>query len=463
MQERTENPLGSQPIGKLMLKFSLPSIVAMLVGAVYNIVDQIFIGNTVGTLGNGATNIAFPFSMSCTAVALLFGIGGAARYNLSLGEKNFEKAPYYIGNCVVSLLFFGTLLALITQLFLDPLLLFFGSTEDILPYAHTYVRISAIGFPFLVLTVGGGHLIRADGSPVMTMIVSLSGALINVGLDALFMFGLHMGMFGAALATVIGQVFSALLVVFYLFRFKTSKLTKKHFKPNFRYIGSAASLGIASCVNQFAMMITQITLNNQLKYYGALSEYGSDVCIACAGIVMKVSQIFFSVVIGIAQGSQPIESYNYGAKNYARVKKTYLLALGATFACSLTAFTLFQVFPRQLLSVFGNGTEEYFRFGERFFRIFLFATWLNCIQPATSQFFASVGKPVKGMFVSLTRQILFLLPLMLLLPLAMGIDGILFSGPIADAVAAFLAMILAAHELRKMMKMQKESTPSVRT
>lgn len=449
---RTE--LGTAPIGKLMMKFAIPSIIAMLVSAIYNIVDQIFIGQAIGTLGNAATNIAFPLAMSCTSIGLLFGIGGAANFNLNMGRGNHEEAPYFIGNAVSMLILLGTALGLVAEVFLRPMLIGFGSPSDVLPYAMEYVKITAVGFPFMILTIGGGHIIRADGSPNMTMICSLSGAIINVFLDALFVMVFGWGMAGAAYATVIGQVFSGVIVIWYLMRFKTVKLEKKHMIPQVSYVMQTASLGVASCVNQIAMMMVQIVMNNSLRHYGALSVYGEAIPIACAGIVTKVNQVFFSVVIGIAQGSQPIESFNYGARNYKRVRDTFGLALKTAALISAVSFLAFQLFPSQLLSLFGNGTEEYFAFGSHFFRIYLFCTWANCIQPVSSQFFASVGKPLKGMFVALTRQIIFLLPLLLIFPLFAGVEGILFAGPFADALAAMVAAWMVHGEFGLMKKLE---------
>lgn len=448
--------LGEGPIGSLMIKFAVPSIIAMLVSAIYNIVDQIFIGRYVGTLGNAATNIAFPLAMSCTAIGLLFGIGGAANFNLSMGRKDYKKAPYYIGNALVMLVLLGTILAVVVELFLHPMLVFFGSPTDVLPYAASYVRITAIGFPFLIVTTGGGHLIRADGSPNMTMICSLSGAVINTVLDAVFIIAFQWGMQGAALATIIGQIFSGCLVFWYMKGFKTLELKREHLILHGHIVAQTAALGMASCVNQIAMMIMQIILNNSLKYYGGLSVYGESIPLAAAGIVTKVSQVFFAIVIGLAQGSQPIESFNYGARKYARVRKTYLVTIKAAFLISLVAWVLFQTIPDVLLSAFGDGSAEYIEFGVRFFRIFLFGTWMNCIQPATSQFYASVGKPHKGMFVSLTRQILFLIPLILILPMFFGIDGIMYAGPIADAVACVVALLMVRTEFKDMHRLEAE-------
>lgn len=457
MTEQKNNPLGCTSVSKLMVKFAVPSIVAMLVGALYNIVDQLFIGQAVGTLGNAATNIAFPLSTFCLSLALLFGIGGASCFNLHMGQGDTDKAAYYVGNAAFMLVFCGTFLLIITELFLTPLLLAFGSPQDVLPYAKEYVQITAVGFPFLLLTTGGGHLIRADGNPKMTMVCNLSGAIINTILDAVFVLGLDMGMAGAALATIIGQIFSGILVIRYLCHYKTVSLQWKHFRVRFSYVKEVAAIGMASCFNQLAMMVVQIVLNNSLKHYGALSVYGEAIPIACAGIVMKVNQVFFSIVIGIGQGSQPIESFNYGAKRYERVKEAYRLALLAGGSISVISFLMFQLFPRQIMSLFGSGSESYYEFGISYFRVFLFFTCLNFLQPITSTFFTSIGKAIKGVFLSLTRQILFLLPLIVALPLFLGINGILYAGPVADFLAAAVTIIMAIAEFREMKKLSAVS------
>lgn len=449
-EKALSNPLASEPVSKLMVKFAVPSIIAMLVGALYNIVDQLFIGQAVGMLGNAATNIAFPFSTSCVALGLLFGIGGASCFNLSMGRGEREAAPYFIGNAAVMLASCGVVLTAVTLLLLRRLLILFGSPEDVLEYAIQYVRVTALGFPFLILTTGGGHLIRADGSPRMTMICSLTGAVINTVLDAIFVFVFNWGMVGAASATVIGQAVSAIIVIVYLTHYKTVKLEVKHFIIRFKYVAKTASIGMASFFNQLAMMLVQIVMNNSLRYYGELSQFGSAIPIACSGIITKVNQVVLSVVIGLGQGTQPIESFNYGARNYTRVRQAYRVAITAGSVISVLAFLVFQLFPKQLLMLFGSGSEEYFEFGVRFFRIYLFFTWINCLQPITSTFFTSIGKPIKGMFLSLTRQIIFFIPLLLVLPLFIGIDGVVYTAPIADFLAAAVTVFMVTWEFRIM-------------
>lgn len=447
---REKNPLGVEPVSKLMVRFAIPSIIAMLVSALYNIVDQFFIGQAVGTLGNAATNVAFPLTTACISLALMFGIGGASCFNLNMGKGNTKEAVYYVGNSALCLIGSGAILMIIAQLFLPSLLQVFGAPEEVLPYALTYVRITSVGFPFLILTTGGCHLIRADGSPRMAMMCNLIGAVINTILDAAFVLYFRLGMAGAAAATVIGQVVSAIIVLRYLKNYKTVSLEARHFKPQFKYIKITAQIGMASFVNQVAMMIVQIIMNNSLTYYGEQSIYGRAIPLACAGIVIKVNQIFFSVVIGLGQGSQPIESFNYGARKYKRVRKAYSMAAAAGMTISILSFVLFQAFPRQILGLFGSGSPEYFEFGAKFFRIFLFFIWLDALQPITSTFFTSIGKPIKGIFLSLTRQILFFIPLLILLPKYLGIMGCVYTGPIADFTAAIVTILLAFMEFRKM-------------
>ena len=449
MEEMNQNPLGTAPVAGLLRKFAVPSIIAMLVSSLYNIVDQFFIGRSVGELGNAATNVAFPLTTSCTAIALLFGIGGAAAFNLTMGRGEREKAIYYIGNALVCLFGLGLILCVITQLFLTPMLRFFGSPDNVLDYARAYTGITSLGFPFLILANGGGHLIRADGSPGFTMISNVSGAVINTILDPIFIFRLHMGMQGAALATIIGQIFSGCLVIWYMkFRFKTGKLRICHLIPRWEYSGKTVFLGMTPCFNQLAMTVVQIVMNQSLTYYGRMSVYGESVPLACVGIISKVNMVFFSFIIGLSQGMQPIASFNYGARKYSRVRKVYRMSIISGLVISTFSFLLFQIWPREIINLFGSGSEEYVQFAVSYFRIFLFFTFLNGIQPISSNFFTSIGKPKKGIFLSLTRQILFLLPLIILLPLFMGIDGIMYAGPVADLIAAAVSMVLVIKEFR---------------
>lgn len=456
MNEKIENPLGTEPVGKLLRKFAVPSIISMLVMSLYNIVDQIFIGQCVGELGNAATNVAFPFTTLCIATALAFGIGGASGFNLNLGAGEKEKAPYFIGVSASMMFIIGVVLSVVGLTALKPLLLFFGSTDTVLPYAMEYTKYLALGFPFAIISSGGSHLVRADGSPKFSMACNLVGAIVNVILDYLFVMVFNWKMAGAAIATVIGQILASIMVIWYLIHFKTIKLHGKHFVPQLKIVGRTVHLGMAQCLNQLAIMFVQIVMNKSLTYYGALSPYGADVPLACTGIVMKVNQVYFSICIGVAQGIQPIASFNRGAGKNDRVKKTYKLAVSCNTIISTIAFIIFQLFPRQIISIFGSGSPEYFRFSINFFRIFLFMTFLDGIQPITSTFCTVIGEPNKGTFLSLTRQVICFIPLMIVLPYIfhnfgyLGIDGMMYVAPISDFLAAVLSLIVIKKVFKKL-------------
>ena len=447
---QAENPLGTAPVGGLIRKFAIPAIISMLVSAMYNIVDQIFIGQGVGMLGNAATNVAFPVTTIATAMALLLGIGGASNYNLEMGAGREKKASSIAGTALSSLAISGAVLCVIVVLFLKPLLTLFGATKDVMPYAVDYTGITALGLPFYILSVGGNHVVRADRSPTYSMACVTAGAVINTILDPLFIFGFGWGIKGAAWATVIGQVVSGILVVVYFWKFRKMYLEKSMLKPRLHYLKAITALGLASCINQIAMALVQIVLNNILRYYGAASIYGSDIPIACVGVISKVNQVFMAICIGISQGCQPIWGFNYGAEKYSRVRQTYRYSVTACTVIATGFFLCFQLFPHQIVGIFGTGSDLYFQFAERYLKIYMFMTFANGIQPMSSGFFTSIGKAKLGVVMSLTRQVIFLLPLIVIFPLFMGIDGVMYAGPIADAAAFALAIIFARRELMKM-------------
>lgn len=451
----SNNPLGYEKESKLLKDLAIPCIISMLVSSLYNIVDQAFIGQGIGVVGNAATNIAFPLSTICTALSLLIGIGGASRFSLNLGAGEKEKAERYVGNALIMMAFAGVILMLVTQMFLNPMLKFFGAKGEVLVYAAEYTRVVSLGFPFLIANTGMSKFIVADGSPRYSMISVLTGAIINTILDPIFIFGFKWGMAGAALATIIGQIVSFFIGLRYMFRFKAVKLTKQSFRPGIKYFAEITSLGAGSFFNQVAMTVVQIVMNNTLTYYGALSVYGDEIPLACAGIITKVNAIFMAFVIGVGQGSQPIVGFNYGAKNYDRVKRTYLLAIKTALSLGVVALACFQLFPRQIISLFGSGSETYFVFAERYFRIYLFFTFANGVQPIATSFFTAIGRPKLGIFMSLTRQIIFLLPLIIIFPLFMGIDGVMYAGPIADAAAAIVAGTFSWKIIKELAEKQK--------
>ena len=407
-----KNPLGYEKLPKLLKGYAIPSIIAMLVSSLYNIVDQIFIGQGVGYLGNAATNVAYPLTTICLAIALLIGIGSASRFSLELGAGRKENAEIAVGNAVSMMIILGILYVIIIELFLRPLLIAFGSTDEVFPYAESYTRITAVGMPLLIVTNGMSNLARADGSPKYSMTCMLVGAIINTILDPVFIFIFDMGVAGAALATVIGQFFSFLMAANYLRHFKHITLKRHHFTPKIKECLNIASLGMSNSLNQVAITFVQIVLNNSLTYYGAMSVYGSEIPLASCGIVMKTNAILLAIIIGISQGSQPIIGFNYGAKQYDRVRGIYKLAISCNLVISLIGFLLFQFCPRQIISIFGTGDDLYFTFATKFMRIFLFMVIVNGVQLISSNFFDAIGKPLKGVFISLTRPVIFLVHLL---------------------------------------------------
>ena len=340
-----------------------------------------------------------------------------------------DKAREAAGSGLSCLALLSLSLGAVALLFRRPLLLLFGATPDVLPYALTYTSITAFGLPMVTFTTGGSNLIRADGAPAYSMLCTLSGAVLNTILDYIFIFPLNMGVAGGALATVLGQALSLLMTLGYFLRtrLRMVHLTSSDLRPRRQVLQSICSLGMAAFFNQLAMLLVQIVLNNTLTHYGALSSYGRDIPLACAGVVSKVGMLVLGCVIGIAQGCQPIFSFNYGAKKYGRVKEAYRKAvIAGTIICTV-AFICFQTFPRQIVSIFGTGTEEYFAFAERFFRVYMFMTFSNAFQPISANFFTSIGKARRGILISLTRQVIFLVPLLLIFPLFWGIEGALYA------------------------------------
>lgn len=452
-----ENPLGYKSIPALLRGFAIPSIIAMLVSSLYNIVDQVFIGQGVGYLGNAATNVSYPLSTICLAIALLIGIGSASRFSLYLGAGEKDKAARVIGNGIMMMIVFGVIYAVLIEIFMRPLLSAFGATSEIMPYAETYSRIIALGMPFLIITNGMSNFARADGSPRYSMVCMLIGAIINTILDPVFIFICHWGVAGAAWATIIGQFFSFLFAILYVRKFKQIKLKREDIYLNIKESLQTASLGMSNSLNQVAITFVQIVLNNSLTYYGASSAYGQEIPLAACGIVMKTNAILLAVIIGISQGSQPIIGFNYGARKYSRVRNIYKLAITCNLVISAIGFILFQFFPRQIISLFGTGDAAYFEFSIRFMRIFLFMVIVNGVQLLSSNFFSAIGKPVKGLLLSMTRQVIFLIPLVLILPVFMGLDGILYAGPVADGAAFVVTVVMILREMKKIKGLEMQA------
>lgn len=450
--------LAERPIKNLIWKFALPGIASQLVNAVYNIVDQIFVGWGIGDLGIAAITIVFPLATITTALSVLFGSGAAAKFSLLMGEGKEDEAKSVIGTAISLMLLIGTTIALASMLFLKPLLAFFGATDLIMPHAQPYAFIICLGIPFGIFSTAASFYIRADGSPVYSSAVLLSGAIFNIIFDPIFLFVFDMGIEGIALATILGQILSSLLAAYYLVRkARTFKLRKNDFFPKFQNVKAIFGLGISAFTTHILATIVQIVSINSLKHYGALSKYGSEIAIAASGAVSKAMIVFMSSVLGIALGCQPIYGYNYGSKRYDRVKETYLLAIRYGTTIAVIAFLVLQLFPRPILSLFGSNDPLFYEFGSRYIRIFLFMTFINSLHPTTSTFFTALGKAHIGFWLALMRQGVILLPLMLILPRFMGIDGLLFAGPITDGIAAIVVIILGLWQVRTLTRMQESS------
>ncbi len=455
--EVEENILGKEKIGKLMRKFSIPCIISMLVNSLYNIVDQIFIGWGVGYLGNGATNIVFPLNMICLAFALMIGDGTSAYLSLKLGEKKKDEAKRGVANGIltsilISIVFFVVILALLPQL-----LNLFGCTEALRPYALDYGFIIATGLPFMMVGTTLNSIIRADGSPKYSMVSMVSGALLNTILDPIFIFVFNMGVKGAAIATIVSQVLTFILNICYIKRFKSVKLDKKDFKLNGKAVGKLLSLGISSFITQMSIVFVMAVENNMLKKCGANSDFGSEIPITVLGIVMKISQILNSIILGIAVGAQPIIGYNYGAGKNDRVKETLKKVLGLSIIVSTIAFILFQTIPDKLIAIFGSGEEKYIEFACLAFRTYLMLCIFNGVQIPSGIFFQAIGKSAISAILSISRQIVLLIPAMIILGNIFGVHGVLSAGPIADGIAFMIALILIIREVRKLGKRSQES------
>lgn len=449
---------GTEKLSKLMLKFSIPCVLSLLVSALYNIVDQIFIGNSeLSTLGNAATGVVFPFFIIAQAFAWCFGDGCAAYLNICLGKKDMQSADKAIGTGVTVTLLTSLLLIAVGYPLKAPLLTLFGASENSLGMAIEYLDVIQAFFPFFMLSNMMNSVIRADGSPACSMASMLAGAVVNIVLDPLFIFGFHWGMAGAAWATVLGQLVSFLICVWYFFRTKTFRLHPRSLLPDFRAFAGALKLGISSFITQMTILVIVLVSNRMLVRYGAVSQYGVDIPIAVMGIESKVFTVVINIVVGIVLGCQPIIGYNIGAGNYARVKRLFRSILLCTAAVGLAATLLFVLAPHAVARLFGTPTnipnpDDYWLFAEKTFRIFLSLTTFTCIVKVSSIFFQAAGKPVRAVVASMVRDILCFIPLILILPRFFGIEGILYAAPAADLLAMLVSGALMIGYFRQLGK-----------
>lgn len=457
MNQNANRYLAEEKIGKLLLKFSIPCIMSLLVSSLYNIVDQIFIGRGIGYLGNGATNVVFPITVISLAIALMLGDGAAAYLSLCQGKQDAEEARKSVGNAVTLLAFSGILMTVLFVIFKTRILCVFGATENNISYASEYFTYLVIGIPFFVIGNGLNSIIRADGSPAYAMLTTLIGCIINVILDPVAIFILEWGMMGAAVATIIGQIVSALCGIFYLTRAKSFRLSGNTFLLSGRIIKKFVPLGISSFLTQISIVLIMGVMNNVLVTFGAQSKYGADIPLTVVGIVMKVFQIVISVCIGIAAGSQPVIGYNYGAGEFARVRKIFKTILTAEAVVGFISLICFEIFPLQVISIFGSEGGLYNEFAVLSFRIFLSMIIFTCIQKATSVFLQALGKPALSMGLSLLRDFVLSVPFTILFALKFGVTGALYSAPAADLISMIAVMFIVKSILKELKEADQQS------
>lgn len=449
--------LGDGNINRLMLRFSIPCILSQLISSLYNIVDQIFIGNSeLSTLGNAATGVVFPVFIIAQAFAWCFGDGAAAYLNIVQGKKDDGEAHKALGGSITAAFLSGALMMAVIYPIKVPMLTLFGATENTLAYSIEYLDIVLAMIPIYILGNMMNSIIRADGSPGWAMLSMLLGAITNIILDPVFIFGLGMGMTGAAIATVIGQGVTFIATLVYFTRTKTFKLTWKSFVPRPRSVGTIAGLGISTFITQIAIVIVAILCNVQFAKYGGLSEYGVDIPIAIIGIQSKILTLVLNLVVGVVLGCQPIISYNMGAKRYDRVRELYKKIMILTISVGLFFTIIFEVAPNFIIGFFGvpsniPNPESYWKFGEKTMRIFLSLISISCVIKMNSIFFQAVGKPGYAVVSSTVRDVLCFLPLMLILPsISPNVELLLWAAPISDVIAMIVTASMSIRFLRSL-------------
>lgn len=452
-----ENPLGTEPVGKLLLAFSVPSIIACLVNSVYNIVDQIFIGQGVGYLGNAATTVSFPMMTIVMAFATLAGSGGGAYAAIKLGEKEVREANLTLNNLFSMSLIIGILISALGLLFLDPLLRMFGATETVMPYARDYTSIILMGVPFSVLGITMSNMARTDGNPRLSMYGILIGATLNTILDPLYIFVFHWGVKGAAIATITSQILSAGILCHYFWRRGNMRFQFKLMKLVPRVCVKSLTLGASSGIAQLVACVMQVVMNNSLVYYGNQSDVTGDVALSAMGIVMKIVMILGSVCIGIGVGSQPILGFNYGAGNYKRIRDTYFKAIIYATVSISVGWLVCQTMPHLILRLFGSGNAQFTRFAVKCMRIYLGGLFCAGFQIVSTNYFQATGQPLKASLLSMLRQLIILIPLLLILPLFFGLDGILYAGPVADIGSAVIVACFIIPSMKKLNQKIRES------
>ncbi len=466
IDKQDANYLGKEKLLKLLIRFSVPCIAALLISALYNIVDQIFIGNSkLGYIGNAATGVSFPVICIANAFAFCLGDGAASYLSICAGKNDTSKIHKSVGTGIIVTTIIGLLLTLVCIIFADKLMWLFGASEQTIELAVDYFIIIAAFFPFYLLGTIMNSTIRADGAPGYAMIAVAVGAVVNIILDPIFIFLFDWGIEGAAWATVIGQVGSFILCAIYLLKPKNFKLTKESFKIDYTVLNELIKLGGATFFTQISIVVVSLVSNILLSKYGELSIYGPDIPMSVFSIQIKAYTIVNSIVTGIILGTQPIFGYNYGAKEYTRVRKLYRIVLISTIIISLAATSIFQLFPKQIMDLFGSENNPLiYDFAEKTFRIYLSFLTVTCLIKMTAVFFQSIGKAVQAALASLIRDIACFSTLAIALSIILennkagsGINGIIYAAPIADVIALILILILTIYFFKDLKQNELES------
>lgn len=461
--------LGQEKPGKLLRAFSVPCILSLLVSSLYNIVDQVFIGNSeLGYLGNAATGVVFPILMIALAFSWCVGDGSAAYLSLCQGRGDTQSAHRCVGTGITVIFVTGLVLMAAGLIWREPLLRLFGASDATISMAMEYFTLLLYVLPLYMLSNSTNGSIRADGNPKYAMLATIAGAAVNIVLDPIFIFGLHWGIKGAAWATIIGQLVSFFLNVFYFRRPKTFRLERASFRPHWKVFWGAVQLGLSTFITQISIVVVSLVCNIMLFQYGTLSVYGPDIPISVISIETKVFTIVINLVVGVVLGGQPILGYNYGARQYDRVRKTYQLILWTTLAVGVASTLLFEFCPQVIIGIFGQGDPLYWEFATMTFRIFLSLVTFTCFIKMTSIFFQAVGAPVKATAASLIRDLVCFVPLSMVLPRHFGIKGVLFAAPAADLIAMVVATALTVGFFRQLKEQEaqpqapEEALPGIR-
>ena len=461
MQQKSNTFLETERIGTLMRKYAVPCVISLLVAALYNIVDQIFIANAsyLGSYGNAANTVVFPLTVVALAIAVMIGDGCCAFVSICLGAGRQEDAHRGIGNAIGLCIIASVVLTAIYLIFQEPILTLFGGrvNEETFRQSKEYFLYISLGVPFYMFGQALNPIIRSDGSPKFAMVSTLAGAAVNIVLDPLFIFGFHWGMMGAAVATVLGQVLTAALAIWYLCHMKAVRLSKASFAPRGHIVGRFLALGMTSFLSQISMVAAMAAINNMLQQYGALDAvFGqpefAQIPMAVVGIVMKFFQIVISIAVGMAAGCIPIVGYNIGARREDRAKSLFTHILTCEALLGLVALLIVELFPHQLIGIFGAANESvhYTNFAIRSFRIYLCMMIFACVNKGTFIYLQSLGRALASTLISMVREVVFGVGFALLLPVFFGLDGVLYSMPVSDILTFIIAVIVIRRTYREL-------------